>query len=160
MGRQHVEAWVVTDDYFHWASHGCSCTRQGTLSRWLEPGRERERGSEGARDGDWMREWLGENGWRNELTKEKKSQKSLQGALQESWRSSRSKWMVAEQQSWRNRDFYFLVLVNPPPKKNGCFSVSAQAKIILMITVWCFSWTLESFSRAAKDITTVLQAVW
>lgn len=46
VGTQHSEAWVVTDDYFHWASHGRSCTCQGTQSRWLGPER------------DWMREWL------------------------------------------------------------------------------------------------------
>lgn len=44
---EHVEAWVVTDDYFHWASRGLLCTCQGTWSRWLAGAcvceRERER---------------------------------------------------------------------------------------------------------------------
>lgn len=53
VGTQHGEAWVVTDDYFHWASHGRSCTCQGTQSRWLGPER------------DWMREWL-EKKWTEE----------------------------------------------------------------------------------------------
>lgn len=53
VGRQHVEAWVVTDDYFHWASRGCSGTRQGTRSRWLS---HRERKREGESDSScWKR---------------------------------------------------------------------------------------------------------
>lgn len=41
----------IADDYFHWASRGCSCTHQGTRSRWPWPRSERDEKMDGGMSG-------------------------------------------------------------------------------------------------------------